>query len=240
MKKVFLAGASGVIGMRVCKLLLQKGYEVYGTTRSEAKASELSKLGVKVVIVDAFDAKNLKAQMVKIKPDIVLHQLTDLPTGLPAELMADALVRNAKLREIGTKNLVDVAIASGAKKMVSQSIGFIYELGATPYTEESALLNFNDPTYGETSRAVASLETQTLNAPFVGIMLRNGLLYGDGTGFDAPIAGVSSVHVDAAANAVVLAIAHDKNDIFNITQKDDTTSSAKAIKVLGWDENFRL
>ncbi|MDL0089297.1 NAD-dependent epimerase/dehydratase family protein [Campylobacter gastrosuis] len=240
MTKVFLAGASGVIGRRVCEILLKNGYEIYGTTRSKDKANLLNELGVKAIVLDVFDAKKLQTDMAKIRPQIVLHQLTDLPKGLPADKMSEALVKNAILRDVGTRNLVEAAILSGVEKMVAQSIGFIYENGTKPYTEASPLLNFEDPIYGETSRAVSSLESQVLNAPFTGIVLRNGLLYGAGTGFDEPISGVSSLHADAAALAVVLAMKYDKSGIFNIADKDDIIDCQKAIKEIGWDASFRL
>lgn len=98
-------------------------------------------MGVKAIVTNVFDAQKLK------KPDIVLHQLTDLLKGLPSEKMAEALRKNAILRKLGTKNLVEASITSGAKKMVTQSIGFIYENGTKSYDENSALLNFNDPVY---------------------------------------------------------------------------------------------
>ncbi|MFC2491330.1 MAG: NAD-dependent epimerase/dehydratase family protein [Campylobacter curvus] len=241
MKKVFLAGASGVLGMRICKILLQNGYDVYGTTRSEAKAQNLAKIGVKPVIVDVFDYENLQAQMKNIAPEILMHQLTDLPDGLDyAGKMDEVLARNARIRVEGTANLIKAAKISGVKKMIAQSIAFIYEPSDGIFTESSPLLNFADATYGETSRGVHSLETQVLDAPFVGVVLRNGLLYGGDTGFSAPFEGMASVHVDAAANAAFLALKCQSNEIFNIVDTNAKTSNQKAKKLLGWDENFRL
>lgn len=240
MTKVFLAGASGVIGRRVCEILLKNGYEIYGTTRSKDKANLLNELGVKAVVLDVFDAKKLQTEMVKIKPQIVLHQLTDLPKGLPAEKMGEALVKNAILREVGTRNLVEASILSGVQKMVAQSIAFVYKNGVKPYTEDSPLLNFDDPVYGETSRAVSSLESQVLTAPFSGIVLRNGLLYGAGTGFSKPFDDIASLHADAAAWAVFLAMKCDKSGIFNIAENGDEVDCQKAIRELGWDASFRI
>lgn len=241
MKKVFLAGASGVIGVRIAKILITKGYEVYGTTRSQSKAETLTKLGVKPVVIDVFDATNLKDEMIKASCKIVIHQLTDLPDGLDyAGKMDEVLARNARIRTQGTQNLIEGAKASGAKMIIAQSLGFIYEPTTPPYTEQSALLNFADATYGETSRAVANLEQQVLGSGLLGVVLRNGLIYGDGTGFDVPFEGFASVHVDAAAYAAVLALECKTNEIFNIIQTDGVTSNEKARKILGWDENFRI
>ena len=194
-KKVFVAGASGVIGRALCKILVKNGWKVYGTTRSESKSEILKEIGVEPIIIDVYDAQQLEEIIVSIKPKIVMHQLTDLPAGLDPAKMEEALISNAKLREVGTKNLVDASIKAGVKMMIAQSIAFVYEPATLPHTEESQLLNFEDPIYGTTSKAVASLEEQVLNAPFIGIVLRNGLLYGEGTGFDKPVEFVPPVHV---------------------------------------------
>ena len=169
-----------------------------------------------------------------------MHQLTDLPAGLDPAKRHAALVSNAKLRDIGTKNLVNASIKAGVEKMIAQSIAFVYEPASFPYTEDSDLLNFEDPIYGETSRAVSSLENQVLNAPFIGIILRNGLLYGDGTGFDKPVDFVPPVHVEAAAHAAFLAIKCDKNRIYNISDVDERLSIQRAKNELNWNPEYRV
>ena len=238
--KVFVAGASGVIGRSLCKMLIEDGLSVYGTTRSENKVAMLKELGVEPIVVDVYDEKKLEEALTTIQPKIVIHQLTDLPAGLNPDKMKEALVSNAKLREIGTKNLVSASIKAGVEKMIAQSIAFVYEPSTLPYTEESPLLNFEDPLYGTTSKAVASLEEQVLNAPFIGIVLRNGLLYGEGTGFDAPVDFVPPVHVEAAAYAAFLAVNCTTNTIYNIADNDERLSTQKAKNELKWSPDFRM
>ena len=113
---MFVAGASGVIGLPLCKMLLVAGYEVYGTTRSAAKAEMLAAQGIKPVVADAFDAEGLLKTVGEIRPDVIFHELTDLPDGLAADQMEAALVRNARIRDEGTRNLVRAAKAAGVKK----------------------------------------------------------------------------------------------------------------------------
>lgn len=239
-KVAFIAGASGVIGKNICKLLVKDGWKVYGTTRSKNKIESLNKLGIEPIIVDVYDEKKIEEIIVSIKPKIVFHQLTDLPLGLDPDKMEKALESNARLREIGTKNLVNASKKAGIEKMIAQSIAFVYEPSALPHTEDSALLNFSDPVYGTTSKAVASLEEQVLNAPFIGIILRNGLLYGNETGFDKPVDYVPPVHVEAAAYAAFLAINCDKNNIYNIANDDERLSTIKAKNELKWSPDLRL
>jgi uncharacterized protein YbjT (DUF2867 family) len=77
--KIFLAGASGVIGRRLTPLLVEAGHEVAGTTRSAAKAELVRGLGAAPVIIDVYDADALRAVVVDFAPDVIMHQLTDLP-----------------------------------------------------------------------------------------------------------------------------------------------------------------
>lgn len=239
-KKVFIAGASGVIGIRLCKMLVDAGWDVYGTTRSEKNVELLKNIGVKPIVIDVYNADKLTEILTSIKPKIVYHQLTDLPDGLAPDKMKEALESNAKLRDIGTRNLVNASIEANVEKMIAQSIAFVYEPSDTPHSEESALLNIDDEAYGSTSKAVASLEEQVLNAPFTGIVLRNGLLYGKDTGFDTPVDFVPPVHVDAATHASLLALNYEKNGIFNITDDDERVVTSKAKELLNWDPEFRM
>jgi nucleoside-diphosphate-sugar epimerase len=239
MKKcMFLAGASGAIGRRLAPLLLADGWRVVGSTRSADKASLLREMGVEPVVVDVFDAGALQKALADAQPEVVMHQLTDLPHALEASKMAEALVRNARLREEGTRNLVSAAVAAGAKRLIAQSISFIYAEGPMPHREEDPLLPVSHPVYGETSRAVQSLERQVVEAPLDGIVLRYGLFYGPGTGFDAPIAP-GSVHVDAAARAAVLAITRAVPGIYNVAEADASITSEKATRILQWDAGWR-
>ena len=238
--RVFVAGAGGAVGRRMCRLLVDDGYTVIGTTRKPERVGALESLGVTPVVVDVFDSALLHSVVVAAKPDVVVHQLTDLPPGLDPKLMPEARARNARLREIGTRNLVSAAIATHAKHFVAQSLAFAYAPGAMPY-DEAAPLNVasSDEAAALTARAVASLERQVLDGPFVATVLRYGRLYGPGTGFETPQGG-APVHVDAAADAARRAIRRERQGVFNIAEEDGTVSSANARTALDWDPAFRM
>ena len=153
--------------------------------------------------------------------------------------MTAALVRNARLRDEGTRNLVTAAVDAGARRLIAQSISFVYADGPLPHGEADPLLPLSHPVYGETAEGVRSLERQVIDAPLEGIVLRYGLLYGPGTGFDAPIAP-GSVHVDAAAKAAELAVTMGQGGVYNVTETDGTTSSEAAIEAFGWDAGWRV
>lgn len=237
-KRIFLAGASGAIGRRLAPLLVAKGWVVAGSTRSKTKVAQLEELGVEALVVDVFDGAALQRSLASFRPEIVIHQLTDLPYALEESAMTDALVRNARLRDEGTRNLVAAAVQAGAQRLIAQSISFIYAEGSQPHREEDPLLPVTHPVYGGTVEAVMSLEGQVTEAPLEGLVLRYGLFYGPGTGFDAPIAP-GSVHVDAAAKAAELAVTRGRPGIYNVAETDGATSSDKAIESLGWDAAWR-
>jgi nucleoside-diphosphate-sugar epimerase len=229
-RSVFIAGATGAIGMPLCRLLVADGWCVTGMTRRAEKAVALEEIGVVPVVVDVFDAAALTAAVVAARPEAAVHQLTDLPAGLDPALMAAARVRNARIRDEGTRNLIAAAVAGGATRLILQSIAFAYAPGLKPLVETAPL----DPA----QTGVISLETQAMAAPMPAVVLRYGRLYGPGTGFagnDRP----ASLHVDAAAEGARQALDRGAG-IYNIAEDDGEVSSARAVAELGWSPAFRL
>jgi nucleoside-diphosphate-sugar epimerase len=237
-KTIFLAGASGAIGRRLSPLLVNSGWRVVGATRSAQKTHLLLQMGVEPAVIDVFDSAGLKRLLADIRPDVVIHQLTDLPHALEASQMPAALERNARLRDEGTRNLVAAAVNAGAKRLIAQSIAFIYAEGPTPHAETDPLLALTHPVYGGTVEGVMSLERQVTEAPLDGIVLRYGLFYGPGTGFDRPLAP-GSVHVDAAAKAAELAATRGEPGIYNVAETDGAVNCDRGIQAFGWDAGWR-
>ncbi|KTB63456.1 NAD-dependent epimerase/dehydratase family protein [Pseudomonas syringae] len=233
-RKVFVAGASGVIGRALLKLLVAADYSVYGATRRAERVKDIEATGATAVVVDVYDAERLNEELVRIQPWAVIHQLTDLPRGLSPELMAKAVENNARIRTEGTRNLVAAARAAGATRLIAQSIAWAYRSGDTPYLETCPLDVEAQGSRGISVGGVAALEKQVLSEPTLnGTVLRYGQLYGPDTGTDEPT-GTSPVHVEAAARAALLALQTEQSGIFNITQDSPTVSNEKAKRILGW------
>jgi len=238
--RVLLAGAAGVIGRRLAPLLVEAGHDVFGTTRSAERAKALEAAGVKPVIVDVFDAPALSRTVASIRPEIVIHQLTDIPRNFGPDRAAEASARNARVRREGTPNLVAAAIAAGARRMIAQSIAWMYAPGPEPHGEGDPLDFKAEGTRGISVGGVAALEQATLNSPpLEGIVLRYGQFYGPGTGVDEP-KGSAPLHVDAAASAAVLAIEKARPGIYNVAEANKYVATDKARRELGWDPGFRL
>ncbi|MCS5498858.1 NAD-dependent epimerase/dehydratase family protein [Cnuibacter physcomitrellae] len=210
--RIFVAGASGVLGRALIPLALAEGHEVIGMTRSDRGADAVRALGATPVIADAFDADLVASAVASSSPDAIIDLLTDLATGDSGD--------NAHLRIHGTRHLVDAAREAGVETMVAESISWIHPSGSDPADEGTPLdLDAAEPRR-TTVRAVAALE-RTVAEIAHAVVLRLGQLYGEGTWYardgryaDAARAGslpatetvVSFVHVDDAARAALDAL----------------------------------
>lgn len=219
-------------------LLLAAGHEVTGLTRSAEVARQLGAAGVRAVVADVFDAGRLEDAVVGARPEIVIHQLTDLPRVLDDDAqLAAAYPRNARIRIEGTRNLIAAARAAAARRCIVQSIAFAYAPGKEPHLESDPL-NLVDGPRLVTVRAAADMEQQVLESGMEAVVLRYGLLYGPGTWSDGP-ARRPPLHVDAAAHAAFLALTRGAG-IYNIADDEGTVSIGKARAELGFDPAFRL
>src|SRR5437764_15378703 len=95
---VFLAGATGVIGRRLARLLCQDHHKVTGTTRTAAKVAALRGVGVNPVVVDVLDADAVTQAVAAARPDLIIHQLTDLSSAPGTPGYAAAQEANRRLR----------------------------------------------------------------------------------------------------------------------------------------------
>ncbi len=240
--RIFLAGASGVLGSALIPVLNRAGHIVTGTTRTVEGRDRLLSLGVQPVIVDVFDRPTLERAVVAASPDVVIHQLTDLSAGLDdPSIRGEVLQRNARLRREGTANLVAAARAAGTRRIVAQSIAWVYAPKNPPYRETDPLDTSATGLRGVTVLdGVMPLEAAVLGQPdFAGVVLRYGELYGPGTWSDRP-SGTAPVHVDAAAYAAFLAIDHGEPGIYNIAEPGGAVAIDKAMAELGWCPDFIL
>jgi nucleoside-diphosphate-sugar epimerase len=237
--RIFLAGATGVIGQRLVVLLRDDGHEVAGTTRSDAKISMLRALGVTPVVVDVFDPAALAQAVAAAQPDIVIHQLTDLSSAPGTSGYPAAQEANRRLRIEGTRNLMQAAKLAGVRRVVAQSIAFAYAPGEGARSEDDSLDMAAEGTRQRTVEGIVALEREVLETTGIdGVVLRYGYLYGPGTWYDTP-PKPPSVHVDAAAQAARLAIGKGEG-VYNVAEDDGAVSIAKATRELGFDPAFRM
>ena len=181
--RIFLAGASGVIGQRLIPRLVQAGHVVGGLTRSPSKTELLSHLGAEPILCDVFDREALIQAVRHFKPDVVLNELTDLPDD--AAQISELASLNARIRTEGTQNLIEAARRSGSPKLLAQSVAW----------------RLPD---GPDAQAVAELERSVLAES--GVVLRYGQFYGPGTYNEQQPPKEPRVHIDRAAERTVEAL----------------------------------
>lgn len=230
-KTVFVAGATGVIGEPLTKALVAKGYVVYGTTRSADKAKTLEANGVHPVVLDIFDAPAVEKAIVDSKPDVVISELSSLPKGLKEDEMTEGLKRDNRIRVEGTRNLIAAMEKAGTPKFITQSFVFYAPSDKAP-NEEAPLISENDPVYGESTKAMKNLEAQTLAGKFTPVILRYGWIYGGKSGFDKPIEGYSTIHIDKVVDATVRAVDANLNGIYNVSEASPFVDVSKFQKAV--------
>jgi nucleoside-diphosphate-sugar epimerase len=222
--KVFLAGATGVIGRRLVPALLAAGHEVTAMCRSAESAEQARSAGAMSAMADALDASAVANAVAQARPDAVVNQLTALPKRIDPRRIERDFERNDRLRSEGSRILAGAARSAGVERLIAQSIAFMYESGpaGTLHSEHDALALDPPASFARTANAVKTLEQTTLQAG--GMVLRYGYFYGPDSAIapDGSIvsdlrrrrmpivgsgAGVwSFVHVDDAAAATVLAL----------------------------------
>jgi nucleoside-diphosphate-sugar epimerase len=198
--RIFLAGATGVIGVRLVPLLVGARHEVVGMTRMPDKVELLRSLGAEPVVCDVFDPPALNAVVSGAAVEMVMHQVTDLPDQV--DQLSAFRQRNNRMRTEGTHNLIEAARRAGVKRFIAQSI------------------SWEPPGGGE---AVRDLERMVLD--FGGIVLRYGQLYGPGTYYEHEPPDPPRIHVDEATRRTVDLLDAPSGAIV-VTETDDPIDTA--------------
>jgi nucleoside-diphosphate-sugar epimerase len=180
--RIFLAGASGVIGQRLIPRLVADGHAVAGLTRTPAKADRVRELGAEPVVCDVFELEALTRTVVTFGPDAVVDELTDLPDD--PERVAELGAANSRIRREGTRNLLAAARAANVLRFISQSVAWSLpgDAGAAAEEHERIVLQQG------------------------GVVLRYGRFYGPGTYFETAKPEPPRIHVDQAAARTVRAL----------------------------------
>ncbi|HSZ04524.1 MAG TPA: NAD(P)-dependent oxidoreductase [Solirubrobacteraceae bacterium] len=236
--RVFLAGATGVIGRRLVPMLLADGHQVTGMTRSREKLEQLRASGAEPVLADALDAAAVHDAVAQARPEAVIHQLTALPSRIDPRKIERDFALNDRLRDEGTRILVGAAQAAGATRILAQSIAFSYAPGppGAVHREQDPLLKDPPKSFKRSAEAMQALERTVLGAG--GMVLRYGYFYGPGSAMSRsgsigqdlarrrlPIVGRgqgvwSLIHVDDAARATVAALTRGQSGPYNIVDDE--------------------
>jgi nucleoside-diphosphate-sugar epimerase len=217
--RVFVAGATGVLGRRTVRALIAAGHEVTAAVRSPAKAARARSLGATPVEVDLFDADALRAAVAG--HDAVCNLATHIPP-LARAAEPRAWAENTRIRTEGSHNLVDAALAAHASVYVQESIAFLYGDHGDEWLD-AASIPIGDNRFAEPVRAAESEAKRFGAAGGRSVVLRFGLFLAPDSEQMLTMArsarrGISvypgnadgflpSIHADDAASAVVAALA---------------------------------
>jgi nucleoside-diphosphate-sugar epimerase len=239
--RIFVAGATGVVGHALIPALLSAGHAVIGMTRSPDKAAAIRQAGAEPVVADGLNARAVRAAVISTRPDIVIDEMTDLASATDLRHFDQAFATTNRLRTDGTDHLLSAAREAGVKRFIAQSFcGWMVGRGAGTLATEADAPDPDPPReLSRTFDALSYLEqTVTTSAQPEGIVLRYGSLYGPDTGMLSPVmidalrhrrvpligdgAGWwSFLHVDDAASAAVAAIEHGAaGKVYNIADDD--------------------
>jgi nucleoside-diphosphate-sugar epimerase len=239
--KIFVAGATGAIGLPLVRALTTLGHEVVGMTRAGGGVDRLREVGAEVVFVDAFDLKAVRSAIDAAAPDVVIDQLTWLHTWIPANPgeFIKSLPNDTRLKQEGSANLLTAAQELGVSRFIVQSRGFYLDAPAGKLADETAKLRYDAPgEVGKTTRATVEYDDRLIaSSSLDGVVLRYGFFYGPGTWYrpDGAIAeqarnrqsaiigegnGVCSfVHIDDAVAATVASLTAEPG-VYNVVDDD--------------------
>lgn len=235
--RIFVAGATGAVGRKLVPLLIAMGHSVIGSTRRAAKAGMLKELGAEPAIADGLDAASMRGAVTAARPDVVIHQMTDLAAATDLRHFDRAFARTNELRTRGTDILLAAAREAGAKRFIAQSFcGWTFSRDGGSIKTEADDLDPNPPEeLRRTLEAIRYLErTVTASSTPEGIVLRYGFFYGLETGTlspamkdqlrrrRVPVIGNgggywSFIHTEDAASGTVAAVERGRGgNIYNI------------------------
>jgi nucleoside-diphosphate-sugar epimerase len=241
--KVFVAGATGVLGKQLVPLLVANGHDVVGMTRTDAKRDRLRSVGAQPVVADALDANAVGRAVGEAEPEVIVHQLTAIPPALNMRDFDREFAPTNRLRTEGTDHLLSAGRAVGVKRFVVESFaGMAYARTGGPIKREDAPLDDDPPpAMRQVLAAIRHLEAAVVGARWTeGLVLRYGWLYGPGTAIALnppgsqielirkrkfPIVGGgtgvwSFIHIEDAAEATVAAVEGGPAGIYNVVDDE--------------------
>jgi nucleoside-diphosphate-sugar epimerase len=233
-RRVFMTGATGVIGPPTVGRLIEAGHEVRAVSRRDEASALLRARGAEPVAVDLFDSDAVKAAVAG--SDAIVHVATNVPP-FPQMVRASAWETHNRLRTEATRHLVDAALAHGIGRMVKESITFVYEDGGDTWLDESSPLTFTPGLMAPTVQGEETAMALQAEGGEVAV-LRFGLFYGGANrGTDEmlklarwrasmvagkPGAYMSSIHADDVATAVTAAL-DAPGGIYNVVDDEPMT-----------------
>jgi nucleoside-diphosphate-sugar epimerase len=176
---IAVLGANGVYARHLIPRLVAEGYDVRAIVRRPEAADAARAAGASVAVADIFDV----AAMTKAFEGCAVA--INLATSLPGPSGRGDFAANDKLRVEGVPNFVEACRKVGVAKIIQQSIGWVAASGTDAWTDEDHVYRPSGSTISNNAIAAALTMEETIRSSGLDwIVLRGGLFYGAGTGFD--------------------------------------------------------
>ncbi len=245
--RVFVAGATGVIGRFLVPGLIAAGHKVTASTRSSAKVGPLATAGATPVVVDGLDRAAVLEAVKAAEPEVIVHQMTALTDLRSFRNLDRQFAVTNELRTRGTDYLLEAAAMVGTRRFIAQSFtGWNNARSGGPVKTEQDPL---DPrALPGTAGALAAIEHVEEAVPArvpEGLVLRYGILYGHGASDlmlevvrkrQMPVIGGgtgiwSFTEVTDAAAATVAAVTKGAPGLYNVVD-DEPAPAAQWVPYL--------
>jgi nucleoside-diphosphate-sugar epimerase len=229
--KVFVTGATGVVGRRAVPLLVQAGHEVTAVARTPEKAAAMERAGARPVRVDLFDAEGVRRAVAG--HDTVVNLATHIPRSTTRMMLPWAWRENDRIRREASAVLVDAALAAGATRFVQESFAPMYPDLGDEWIDEAV-----PPNPARYNRSTLDAERSAARFGHAGgtpVVLRYAGFYGPDAAHvpdlirftkrgmmalpGRPEAYFSSISHDDAASAVVAALGVE-GGIYNVADDE--------------------
>jgi nucleoside-diphosphate-sugar epimerase len=176
--KVFVAGATGVVGTRVVDLLVAAGHQVTGLARSAEKADLLARQGARAARASLFDPDGLGRAVAG--HDAVVNLATHIPVGAAA-VRPLAWREDDRIRTEGSRVLVGAALQHEVGRLVQEAVTFVYPDRGDEWITEETIPEPNRRSQAATMAATAQAARFTAGGGS-GVVLRFGQFYGPDRG----------------------------------------------------------
>ena len=211
--RLLVTGGTGVLGRAFRPLAEAAGHEV----RAPGRAG-----------LDLFEPVAVDAAVRDV--DAVLHLATRIQ---PLDLMRqpEAWRENDRLRAEASAILVDAALAAGVTTYVQPTVTFVYP-GDRPVSEQTPVGDVPD-----ILRSALAAERQAARfaaAGRRGVVLRLGLLDGQGTGKDQPNPALGATLDAGDAGRALLAALDVPSGVYNVCRSGERVSNRRFAEAAGW------
>jgi len=233
--RVFVAGATGILGRHLVPDLIAAGHQVTATTRTPGKVAQLQAAGAEPVLVDGLDGEAVTAAVLAARPEVIVHQMTALTDMRSLRNPDRAFAATNELRVRGTDNLLAAGARAGVRRFVAQGHNFVYDRSGGPVkTEDDPLATRTVPSAARQMAAMRHVEEAVPRRAPEGIVLRYGTFYGPGASeplVDAvrkrqlPVVGGgtgvwSFIEISDAATATLAAVQRGAPGAYNVVDDD--------------------